>query len=101
MRPLFTVDTTGHLVSDITEAEMPIASGVSVGSAFSFDTPYATPWGDVPVGVEAFVTEVHNETGELDLEVRQVVPALFMWSNILIMIPFMSDDLSACLRLLT
>jgi hypothetical protein len=101
MRPLFTLDATGHLVSDITEATaQPANAAIIVGSRFEFEKPYATPWGEVPVGVVAIVTDVHEETGELDLEATTLVPALFLWSNVLIMLPFMSDDLTACLRLL-
>lgn len=99
MRPIITVDANGHLISDLTEAtdtRVPI----EVGSHFEFETAYSTPWGEVPVGVVATVTEVHVDTGELDLEVTQKIPALFLWSNLLIMLPFMSDDLMRCLRLL-
>lgn len=101
MRPLFTVDASGHLVSDIIEAdETPLSTAIIIGSHFEFEKPYSTPWGDVPVGVIATVTEVHEATGELDLEVHEVVPALFYWQNVIIMLPFMSDDLVSCLRLL-
>ena len=101
MRPMFTIDATGHLVSDIEEADNARPRIIVVGSRFEFEKPYTTPWGDVPAGVTATVTEVHDETGELDLEVKEKVPALYFWSNLLIMLPFMSDDLIACLHLLS
>jgi hypothetical protein len=99
MRPIITVDVNGHLFSTIEDASVG-ANAIIVGSRFEFEKPYETPWGEVPTGVVAIVTEVHEATGELDLEVPEKVPALFMWSNVLIMLPFMSEDLGACLRLL-
>lgn len=99
MRPIITIDASGHLVSTIEDADTG-TSAVNVGTRFEFEKPYETPWGEVPVGVVATVTEVHEATGELYLEVRDVIPALVLWSNLLIMLPFMSDDLANCLRLL-
>jgi hypothetical protein len=99
MRPIITMDATGHLFSDIEEAGN-VLPHVIVGTLFEFETPYSTPWGDVPKGVVAIVTDVNDATGELDLEVTTKVPALFYWHNALIALPFMSDDLLACLRLI-
>lgn len=100
MKPFFALDATGHLVSAIEEANQAL-SCITVGTCFEFEKPYSTPWGDVPVGTVAVVTEVHNVTGELDLEVTEKIPALFYWGQLLIMLPFMSDDLATCLHLLS
>jgi hypothetical protein len=99
MRPLITVDASGHLISTIEDANAG-ANAITVGTRFEFEKPYETPWGAVPTGVVAVVTEVHEATGELDLEVPEKIPALFMWQGMLILLPFMSEDLGACLRLL-
>jgi hypothetical protein len=98
MRPIITIDATGHLFSTIIEnEETPV---IAVGTRFTFEKPYETPWGEVPAGIVATVTENNDATGELDLEVAEKVPALFMWQGMLILLPFMSEDLSACLTLL-
>lgn len=99
MRPTISIDAAGHLFSTIEDANSG-ANAITVGSRFEFEKPYETPWGEVPVGIIAIVTEVNEETGELDLEVPEKVPALYLWSNLLIILPFMSDDLTACLHLL-
>jgi hypothetical protein len=99
MRPIITIDATGNLVSTIIDNDV-TAPSIAVGTRFTFHKPYETPWGSVPTGVVATVIEAHEATGELDLEVQEKVPALFMWHGLLILLPFMSEDLSACLRLL-
>lgn len=98
MRPTITVDASGHLFSTIIKKDAPPA--IVVGMRFEFEKPYETPWGEVPAGVVATVTETNEATGELDLEVTENIPALFFWHGSLIMLPFMSEDLSACLQLL-
>jgi hypothetical protein len=99
MRPIITIDETGHLVSTIIDSDV-AAPTIAVGTRFTFHKPYETPWGEVPTGITATVIETIDDTGELDLEVLEKVPALFMWSGMLILLPFMSEDLSACLKLL-
>jgi hypothetical protein len=100
MRPIITIDATGFLTSTIIDNE-DASPNIAVGTRFTFHRPYETPWGEVPTGIIATVIETHDATGELDLEVEEKVPALFMWHGLLIMLPFMSEDLSACLRLIS
>jgi hypothetical protein len=100
MRPIITIDQSGHLVSTIIDNDV-TAPSIAVGTRFTFHKPYETPWGEVPRGITATVIETHEATGELDLEVQEKVPALFMWHGLLILLPFMSEDLSACLKLLS
>jgi hypothetical protein len=99
MRPVITIDQSGNLVSTIIDSDI-AAPTITIGTRFTFHKPYETPWGQVPEGVVAVVTETVESTGELDLEVTEKIPALFMWHGVLIMLPFMSEDLSACLKLL-
>jgi hypothetical protein len=100
MRPAITIDETGHLTSTIIDNDS-AAPSIAIGTRFTFHRPYETPWGEVPTGITATVIETNDDTGELDLEVQEKVPALFMWSGLLILLPFMSEDLSACLKLLS
>jgi hypothetical protein len=100
MRPIITIDANGSLTSTIIDNDA-IAPNIAVGTRFTFHTPYETPWGEVPTGITATVIETHDATGELDLEVQEKLPALFMWHGLLILLPFMSEDLTACLKLIT
>jgi hypothetical protein len=100
MRPIITIDENGQLISTIIDNDS-VAPCIAVGTRFTFHRPYETPWGEVPMGITATVIETHDATGELDLEVQEKVPALFMWHGLLILLPFMSEDLSACLKLLS
>jgi hypothetical protein len=100
MRPIITIDANGHLISTLIDNDGASPS-IAVGTRFTFHRPYETPWGEVPTGITATVIETVDATGELDLEVEEKVPALFMWSGLLILLPFMSEDLSACLKLLS
>lgn len=100
MRPVITIDETGHLISSIIANDVTVKA-IAVGTRFTFHRPYETPWGEVPTGIIATVIETVDATGELDLEVAEKVPALFMWSGLLILLPFMSEDLSTCLKLLS
>jgi hypothetical protein len=69
-----------------------------VGDVFFFAAAYSTEYGDVPEGTKVFVQHVADEDGATWLRAEGDVPALFHWDNLIVIVPYLTEDLLPCLR---
>lgn len=97
MRPTFVVLTNGELVSAICRKgeQHALRAGLRLELAYTFDTEYGT----VGAGARFVVLKVDEADGTTWLLAEGIEPALFHWDNMLVISPFETEDLLACVRL--
>lgn len=59
--------------------------------------PYATELGVLPVGAKGFVKYIRETTGEVGILMEGMEPALIHWDNLIIIMPYDTEDLLAVL----
>lgn len=96
MRPTFALDLNLKPVSVNAPKETPHA--FQPGDVLYTCEPYATGTGDVPVATKLFVLRVNDDDGTMWLLAEGDVPALFHWDNMLVAVPYDTEDLLPCLR---
>ena len=97
MRPTFVVTSNGELVSAINRKGDQHA--LRIGLRLDLAYPYRTEYGIVPAGARGVVMKVDEEDGTTWILMEGMEPALFHWDNLLVISPFETDDLVACIRL--
>lgn len=98
MRPTFLVTTNGELVSAIRKKGE--QHTLRVGLRLELVQSYATDYGIVPAGARCVVQSVAEEDGTTWLLMDGYPwPALFHWDDMLVLSPYDTEDLVACLRL--
>lgn len=96
MRTSFALNLDLQPISVNTPIVQPHA--LRVGDVFYVAQAYSTEHGDVPEGTKLFVQHIAEEDGATWLRAEGDVPALFHWDNILVMVPYDTEDLLPCLR---
>jgi hypothetical protein len=99
MRPrcTFVVMTNGELVSAIGvrgEAHA-LRAGLRLEMAYAYETDYGT----VNEAARFCVAKIAEDDGTAWLMAEGIEPALYHWDNMLVISPFDTEDLLACLRL--
>lgn len=96
MRPTFLLNTELKPVSAlITIGEH---DGVTMHTCFELVKDFETEYGKISAGTRGFVDYIDPENGTVELLMEGIEPALISWGNIMIMVPFQTDDLAECLR---
>lgn len=96
MRNTFTLNDENHLQSAIRRRKEPHV--LTVGSKLVLSKGYRTPHGLVPEGAVGFVEHVDGESGAVWILMEGIEPALLYWDNTLIIVPYDTEDLLACLE---
>lgn len=60
--------------------------------------PYTTELGVLPAGSKGFVNYIRETTGEVGILMEGMEPALAHWDNMLIIMPYDTEDLVAVLE---
>lgn len=97
MRPTFLVTTNGELVSAIRKKGERHA--LRVGLRLELVYPFKTEHGTVAAGARGVVQSVDEEDGTTWLLMEGIEPALLYWDNMLVITPYDTEDLTACIRL--
>lgn len=95
MRPTFLINLDLQLVSALASKSQPHA--LQVGHCLELTADFITPWGNIPAGTKGFVDFVDDIDGLVELLVEGFVPALHLWGQRLVLVPFATDDLLECL----
>lgn len=95
MRTTFVVDDNNHAQSDIRAKGQPHT--IAVGTPVVTVLPYATELGVLPVGAKGFVKYIRETTGEVGILMEGMEPALIHWDNLIIIMPYDTEDLLAVL----
>lgn len=96
MRTTFALDLDLRLISVNAPISQPHA--LRAGDVFYTVEPYDTGYGDVPTGTKFFVQAVAEEDCATWLRAEGDVPALFHWDNMLVIMPYHTEDVLPCLR---
>lgn len=95
MRPSFLLSADLRPVSALVRKAD--ADAIPIGTSVTVVTPYTTPYGEIAAGTKGFVEYVDPESGLMEILMEGIEPALLHWGNLLILVPFDTDDLAACL----
>jgi hypothetical protein len=95
MRTTFNIDNNNHAQSDIASKQSPHA--ITVGTPVTTTAPYETEVGVLPMGAKGFVKYIDETTGEVGILMEGLEPALLHWDNMLVIMPFDTEDLLAVL----
>jgi hypothetical protein len=96
MRTTFVIDDKNHAQSDIASKLLPHA--IAVGTPVVVTASYVTERGILPAGAKGFVIYISETTGEVGILMEGMEPALIHWDNMLIIMPFDTEDLLAVLE---
>lgn len=96
MKPTFTLDHDHHAQSAIQSKLLPGA--ITVGTTVITTAPYETELGVLPAGSKGFVKYCDETTGEVGILMEGMEPALLHWKNMLVLMPFDTDDMLAVLE---
>lgn len=66
---------------------------IAVGTPVVTTAPYTTELGVLPAGSKGFVSYVRDDTGETGILMEGMAPALVHWDNMLIIMPYGTEDL--------
>jgi hypothetical protein len=72
-------------------------SALSVGTKVELVKDFETPYGKISAGTKGFVDYVDPETGTIWLLMEGIEPALIHWDNMLVLMPFDTEDILDCL----
>lgn len=97
MRPIIAISLTGELVSAIQAHGS--APELALGLQVKLTADYETPWGPVKRGSTGRVVAIDSVHGLVDIRMDHEIPALVIWQNTLTLMPFVCDDLLACLQI--
>jgi len=92
MRPTFLLNQDNQLISAIAHK-----SHLSVGMCLMLTREYDTGYGLIPAGTKGWIEVVHPEEGCVQVRWEGAEPALYAWGNVLILVPFSTDDLTDAL----
>lgn len=94
MRAAFILTPDFRLVSSL----VPKLTGdvFTVGSVALMVKSFDTPYGRITAGTKGFVDFIDQETGAVWILMEGMEPALVMWNNRLVLMPFDTDDLTEC-----
>jgi hypothetical protein len=95
MKPTFTLDHNHQAQSAIQSKQL--ANVITVGTPVITTAPYETELGVLPAGAKGFVKYCDETTGEVGILMEGMEPALLHWKNMLVLMPFDTDDLLAVL----
>jgi hypothetical protein len=87
-----------HLKSDIRRKHQPHT--LTIGSTIVLGAAYRTPYGLVPAGTKGFVEYIDEPQGSVWILMEGMEPALLHWDNRLIIVPYDTEDLVACLEVM-
>lgn len=96
MRTTFVI-SGDRLVSEIRPRDEPLA--FKVGDVLVLGGPYNTPFGVVPAGIKGRVKHVDELDGTMWLFMEGRDPALIYWDNLLVLVPYDTEDLTELIRL--
>ncbi|MHC2284405.1 hypothetical protein [Bradyrhizobium barranii] len=91
MRTTFVIDAYNRAQSDIQEIDQP--HRIAVGTPVVTAAPYTTELGVLPAGSKGFVNYIRETTGEVGILMEGMEPALVHWDNMLIIMPYDTEDL--------
>jgi hypothetical protein len=95
MRITFQLDENGQAQSAIRSKQLP--HDIKVGDPVITTAPYETEKGLLPEGAKGFVKYIDETTGEWGVLMEGLEPALVHWDNMLVLVPYDTDDLLAVL----
>jgi hypothetical protein len=75
-----------------------VDDGLKLYTNVELVTAFTTPDGELPAGSKGFVEFIDPENGTVELFMEGRPPALYHWANILVLVPFQTDDLAECVR---
>jgi hypothetical protein len=96
MRTTFILDDNNHAQSD--ERAKGLPHQIEVGMPVAFTGPYKTSAGEVPVGAKGFVSFIDEDLGAVWILMEGIEPALVHWDNMLVLMPYNTEDLLAVLE---
>jgi hypothetical protein len=96
MRVTFTLDNNNHAQSELRSKMAPHT--ITVGTPVLVTCPYQTERGVLHAGAKGFVMYVDETTGEVGILMEGIEPALVHWDNMLVIMPYDTEDLLACLE---
>lgn len=95
MRATFKLNNTRGLVSAIRSKGEPHT--LKVGDVLVMTRPFLAQHGLIPAGAKGWVESVAADDGTLWILMEGAIPALTYWDNMLVLSPFETDDLAACM----
>lgn len=95
MRTTFNLDNNNHAQSAI--APKKLAHTIKVGTPVTTTAPYQTERGTLPAGARGFVKYIDEDRGELGILMEGMEPALIHWDNMIVLVPYDTDDMLAVL----
>lgn len=95
MRPTFLLNEHHTPVSALVNRDQ--EGALSVGINIELVKDYHNEYGRIPAGTKGFVDYVDRESGQANVHMEGSAPALIQWENTLVLFPFTTDDLTACL----
>jgi hypothetical protein len=93
MRATFIVNEDNHAQSDIRPKGAPHV--IAVGTPVALSAAYRTPYGIVPKGAKGFVSAVDEDNGSVWILMEGLEPALALWDNMLLLMPYDTEELLA------
>lgn len=96
MRPTFLLNMDMQPVSALVTKG--VGDGLKLHAAIELVCEYTTDCGVIAAGSKGFVDYIDPENGTVEVLMEGIQPAVLAWGNILILVPFDTDDLLACLR---
>lgn len=96
MKPTFLLNTDLKPISAlITKTD---ETGIALHKSVELVREFETPHGIIPAGAKGFVDYVDPENGTVEILMEGIEPALVHWGNIIILVPFQTDELAECIR---
>ena len=96
MRATFKLNTSRGLVSAIRSKGEPHTLKVGVGIVLT--KPFLAQHGLIPAGSKGWIESVAADDGTLWIFMEGSIPALAYWDNRLVLSPFETEDLAACIE---
>lgn len=93
MRVTFTLDKNNHAQSEIRSKGA--AHAIAVGTPVTLSANFRTPYGVVLKGAKGFVNSVDEDNGALWILMEGLEPALSLWDNMLLLMPYDTEELLA------
>lgn len=94
MRATFILDNNNHAQS--VERPKSAPHTIAVGTPVVLRCPYQTPYGAVPLGARGFVNFQDEASGALWILMEGAEPALVYLDNLLVLMPYDTDDTLDC-----
>lgn len=96
MRPTFLLNTDLQLVSALVTKG--VEDGLKLHTSIELVGEYTTEYGKIDAGSRGFVDYIDPENGTVEILMEGIQPAVLAWGNMLILVPFDTDDVLPCLR---